>query len=58
MDFEKLRESMLKYRARENISQGELASRCNLSKQTIWSIENGQQTPSAITVEKIKLVIG
>lgn len=53
-----LSDRMVEYRARENINQQELADRCGLSKQTIYSIENGIQEPSRVTVAKIELVIG
>lgn len=52
-----LPERMIEYRARERISQGELAKRCGLSLQTINSIENELQEPSKVTEAKIKLVI-
>ena len=52
-----LSERMIEYRARERISQGELAKRCGLSLQTINSIENELQEPSKVTEAKIKLVI-
>ena len=53
-----LPEQMLKYRARENISQKELARRCNVSLQTINCVETGAQTPSRLTRAKIEEVIG
>ena len=53
-----LQERMIDFRARERISQQELAERCGVSKQTIYSIENGTQDPSRITLAKIELVIG
>lgn len=53
-----LSKRMLRYRARERINQQELADRCGVSKQTIYSLENETQTPSKITVEKIELIIG
>lgn len=53
-----LQERMIEYRAKERISQQELAERCGLSKQTINSIENEVQDPSKITLAKIELVIG
>jgi DNA-binding XRE family transcriptional regulator len=53
-----LEERMIEYRAKERINQGELAQRCGVSKQTIYSIENGLQEPSRITLAKIELVIG
>jgi DNA-binding XRE family transcriptional regulator len=53
-----LQDRMLQYRAKERISQQELADKCGVSKQTIYSIENGLQTPSKVTVTKIELVVG
>lgn len=54
---EKLSEQMIRYRAKERISQKELAARCGVSLQTINSIENGIQDPSKVTEAKIRLVI-
>lgn len=53
-----LRDDMLMYRAKENITQAELAERCKLTTQTICNIETGQQTPAQITIAKIRYVIG
>lgn len=53
-----LSERMIEYRAKERINQQELADRCGVSKQTIYSIENDLQEPSKVTVAKIELVIG
>lgn len=53
-----LQERMIQYRARERITQQELADRCGVSKQTIYSVEAGLQDPSRITMAKIELVIG
>ena len=52
-----IQEEMLNYRAKENISQTELAKRCGVSVQTINSIENGLQDPSKLTRAKIYLII-
>lgn len=52
-----LQEKMVLYRARERISQTELAERCGLTLQTINSIENGKQNPSKTTLVKIMDVI-
>lgn len=52
-----IQEDMLNYRARNRISQKELARRCGVSVQTINYIENGLQNPSKITKIKIYLVI-
>ena len=53
-----LQDRMIEYRARERISQTELADRCGVSYQTINSVENGTQDPSKVTVAKIELVVG
>ena len=52
-----LQEEMIQYRAKERISQTELARRCGITVQTINSVENGTQTPSKVTEAKIRLVI-
>lgn len=54
----KLSERMVLYRAKERISQSELAKRCGVTLQTINSIENETQSPSKVTIAKIELVIG
>ena len=53
-----LQERILNYRAKERISQKEMAERCGVSYQTINSVENGTQEPSRLTQAKIELVIG
>ena len=52
-----LSKKMLEYRAKENISQRELAKRVGVSLQTINSIENGIQEPTKLTEAKIYLII-
>lgn len=52
-----LEEKMIMYRARERITQTELARRCGLSLQTINSVENGLQKPSKTTLLKILFVV-
>ena len=52
-----LQDEMLNYRAKEKISQYELARRVGVTVQTINSVENGHQKPSKITETKIRLVI-
>lgn len=54
---ETLQDRMLDYRARNGISQRELARRCGLSVQTINSVENGLQVPTKLTERKICLII-
>jgi DNA-binding XRE family transcriptional regulator len=53
-----LQERMVEYRAKERISQTELADRCGVSYQTINSVENGTQEPSKVTQARIELIIG
>lgn len=58
MEFEtNIQKDMLNYRAKERISQKELARRCGVTLQTINSVENGLQEPSKLTRAKIYLVI-
>ena len=52
-----LRKKMLDYRARHNISQLRLAELCNVTQQTICNIENGIQSPSKLTKQKILNII-
>lgn len=53
-----LAERMMWYRAKNGLSQQELADLCGLSKMTICQIEKGKQIPSKITQMKIMLAIG
>lgn len=53
-----LSERMVLYRAKERISQAELARRCGVTLQTINSVENETQAPTRVTVAKIELVVG
>lgn len=52
-----LAERILEYRALHDISAKEFAKLCKLSLQTVYSIENGLQTPSKITLLKIENVL-
>lgn len=53
-----LAERMIVYRAKERITQRELAEKCGVTVQTICSVENETQSPSKVTRAKIELVIG
>lgn len=55
---EKLINDIVYFRASHDLSQGKFAKLCKVSTQTIYSIENGLQTPSKMTEAKIRLVIG
>lgn len=48
---------MVRYRAKHDLSQAELAAKAGLSTQTINSIETGQQTPSKVTEMKLWIVL-
>ncbi len=52
-----LQERMIYYRAKEKITQKELAERCGLSKDCVSLIERGKE-PSKITKAKIEIIIG
>ena len=56
-DFDVLRQKMLDYRAKHNISQQKLAELCKLTPQTVCNIENGIQAPSKLTKQKILNVV-
>ena len=53
-----LSEKMIKFRARNRMTQKDRANAAGVSLQTICNIETGQQSPSRVTAEKILLVIG
>jgi transcriptional regulator with XRE-family HTH domain len=52
-----LSKSMLRYRADNNISQRELASRCNVNYHTIRKAEQGRMV-TELTEYKIRKVVG
>ena len=52
-----LKDAMLDFRAKHNISQSKLAEMCKLTAITICNIENGVQSPSRLTERKIWNVI-
>ena len=52
-----LNKAILSDRAKNRLSARAMADRCGVSTQTIYHIENGLQSPSRITAEKIRLVV-
>lgn len=52
-----LKDMMVRYRAKNRMTQTDLAQECGVSLQTINSVENGTQTPSKVTEAKIRLVV-
>lgn len=53
-----LQDRMIEYRAKERLTQAEMAAKCGISTQTLCSVENGTQEPGKLTKAKIELVIG
>lgn len=53
----KLKDDIVKYRAKHNISMEEFASMCNLTLQTIYNIEREISNPTRLTESKIRIVI-
>lgn len=51
--IEKLRESIITYRGKNNLTQTEFAKLCNVGLDTINQIENDRQKPQAKTIAKI-----
>lgn len=56
-ELDTIREEMLNYRAKHNMSQYKLAEICKLTPQTVCNVENGVQEPSKLTKQKILNVI-
>lgn len=52
-----LSDKMVLFRAKNRLTQKELADLCGLSLQTINSVENDLQEPSRVTEAKIRLVV-
>lgn len=52
-----LRERILQYRARHNMSQEDFANMCQVNVMTINTIETGKRNPTPLTVAKIEMVL-
>ena len=52
-----LKDAILEYRARHNLSMKAFAEKCNLSLQTVHYVEKGLQKPTRLTEKKIMLVL-
>lgn len=52
-----LKDAILEYRAKHNISMKEFAARCGISLQTVMYVERGLQKPNRFTAKKIMLVL-
>lgn len=56
-ELDVLRQKMLDFRAKHNISQIRLAELCKVTPQTICNVENGVQEPSKLTKQKILNIV-
>ena len=52
-----LQEEMLRYRAKNCVSQRKFAEMCGLTVQTINSVENGKQKAGKMTETKIRIAM-
>ena len=53
-----LQQIIINYRAKERITQEELADRCGISRVYLNAIETGSVIPAPVTEAKIRLVVG
>ena len=54
----RLQTDIINYRAKENVTQAELADKVGITREYLCNIETGTVTPSLVTEAKIRLVIG
>lgn len=53
----KLKDAVLTYRARNNMTQNDFAQKVGLSRSTIARFESGKYNPTPLTEAKIKIII-
>lgn len=53
-----IRNKLKEYRARENMTQGELAERVGVRRETIGNLEKGRYNPSLVLAWRIAKVFG
>lgn len=56
--MKELANKIVAYRAKNRLSQTEMAEKCGVSTQTISLIEREQQKPNRVTLAKIEFVVG
>ena len=54
----KLKDAIIRYRAKNNISMKDFAAQVGLSVQTVYNIESVGQNPSRVTRAKIEMFLG
>ena len=52
-----LSEKMIRYRAKNRLSQREFAKKCGVTVQTICSVENDKQKAGKLTEQKILIAM-
>lgn len=52
-----LKERIIQYRARHNMSQEDFANMCQVNVMTINTIETEKRKPTPLTVAKIEMVL-
>ena len=51
-----IKDEIIEYRAKHNMSMRKLAEKANISIQTLWSVEHGAE-PSRLVEAKIRLAL-
>lgn len=54
----KLKDAVLMYRVKRNMSMKKFAKLCNVTIQTVYNVETLGTKPSKMTAAKLKLVMG
>ena len=55
--LKELASKLIDFRARNNLTQKEVAKMCGMSTKTILMVENGKYTAKPVTVRKIEIKI-
>lgn len=56
--IENISKNIRNYRKKQNLSQEDLATRCDLHRTYIGSVERGERNISALNIEKIAKALG
>lgn len=52
-----LKQKVVAYRARHNLSMKKFAELANITEQTVFNIENELATPTRLTIAKIEAIV-